>query len=584
MKGLKLLGACALLAGFFVTTSPRAARAAQRSHSSVSSADDTPRLVSFGLENAGSTLVVNTGAKTVFTVSSKDGDLLSVKYDGIEITAPGNETHRYSHYEEGLGGASTSVTSKRDEANGLIEITVTNPSLGVTQYYIAKKGDDAIYMATYAGNAKAPAPGEMRFITYLNKEVFTKPPIYSDITGSTEIEGKDVFRNTETGETHSKFYGGTQFIDDHYHGVTAARVGAFMVIGSQECASGGPFFKDIDFQTESKAIEMYNYMYSGHLQTEAFRPGLHGPYALQFTRGDAPEPLDFSFLDNLNLQGQVPASARGSLSGTASGVPAKFRATVGLANSTAQYWARADPSTGQYLIEAAKPGNYTETLYQDELAVATQSVTIAAGNPTTANIRSTLYAVHALWTIGTWDGTPLGFRNADKIATMHPSDRRMAPWTDVVFVVGTTPQSSWPMTQWKDVNNHNQIEFSLTASEARMPLTLRIGITLAQFGGRPQITVNKGQPHAWESKLPAVSRQPESRGITRGTWRGNETVFPFEIPTSALRPGKNSIIITVNSGSGNSKNAEFLSPAITYDAIDLIPTRSLTNTELSESR
>lgn len=584
MSGLKLFEACTLLAGIFAATLPIPAGAAQRSHSTASRSEEDPRLVSFGIAESGSALEVNTGAKTAFTVSAKNGDLLSVKYNGIEITASGGETHRYSHYEEGLGGSSTSVTSKKDEVNGVIEITVTNPGLGVTQYYIAKKGDDAIYMATYAGNAKPPAPGEMRFITYLNSEVFTKAPIDSNIAGGTPIEGKDIFRNTASGETRSKFYGANQFIDDHSHGVSAARAGAFMVIGSQECASGGPFFKDIDFQSTSKAIEMYNYMYSGHLQTEPFRPGLHGPYALQFTGGDAPEPLDFSFLDSLHLRGQVPASARGSLSGKASGVPANFRATVGLANNAAQYWARADATTGEYGIEAIKPGAYTETLYQNELAVATQSVTIAADSPTTANIRSTLYAPPALWTIGSWDGTPLGFRNAEKIANMHPSDPRMSPWTDVIFSVGTTPESGWPMTQWKDVNNDNQIEFSLSVSEARTPLTLRIGITLAQFGGRPQITVNKGLPHAWESKLPAASRQPESRGITRGTWRGNETVFPFEIPTSALRPGKNSISITVNSGSGNSKSAEFLSPAITYDSIDLVPTRSLTNTEVFESR
>jgi len=533
------------------------------------------RLFAFGVVNTGASLVVDTGAKTVFTVATNNGDLTSIMYNGTELTAPFSLTDRYSHYESGLGGTTTTVTSQENAANGWIKITATDSALGVTQYYIARQGYDSIYMASYTASATPPAPGEMRFITYLNKQVFTSEPDASNISGGqTAIEGSDVFKNPANGTTHSKFYGANEFINDNYHGVTGAGVGAFMVIGSHETSSGGPFFKDIDFQTTDASIELYNYMYSGHLQTENFRSGFQGPYALDFTNGAAPGTLDFSFMDGLNLPGQVPASQRGLLYGTASGVAAGHGVTVGLSNSVAEYWATPDANTGQYSISAIKPGTYTETLYQGELAVATETVTIAAGASTAANIEDTLYTPPALWTIGSWDGTPLGFLNANLITTMHPSDVRMAPWNDVVYTVGQSPESSWPLEQWKGVNNDNQIDFNLSAAQAATPLTLRIGITLAQFGARPQITVNTGQTYAWTSSLPAPSSQPNSRGITRGTWKGNETIFTYNIPTTSLRAGNNTIDVSVNSGT---TGTGFLSPGITYDAIDLVQTSALTN-------
>jgi rhamnogalacturonan endolyase len=50
--------------------------------------------------------------------------------------------------------------------------------------------------------------------------------------------------------------------------------------------------------------------------------------------------------------------------------------------------------------------------------------------------------------------------------------------------------------------------------------TLVIGTTLAFAGGRPQVTVN-----SWTGPAPAAPNQPDSRGVTRGTYRGNVRVF-----------------------------------------------------------
>jgi rhamnogalacturonan endolyase len=527
-------------------------------------------LLSFGITTSGTNYVVDTGADVIFKVNRSNADITSITYGGTELTASHSITNRYSHYESGLSSTHTTITTSVDNTAGTALITATDSSLGVTQYYVARKGYNIIYMATYAGGSSPPTPGEMRFIFYLDRSIFTVDP-YSDINGLTTLEGSDVYVDPSTGYTYSKFYSSQRNIDDPYHGVTGSGVGAFMMIGSREKGSGSPFFKDIA-EHGTGAEELYNYMYSGHEQTESFRSGLQGPYALEITDGSQPTSVDYSFMDNLGLSGWVKASGRGSVSGTASGVPSGYAVTVGLSNSTAQYWATPDPSSGAYSISGALPGTYTETLYANELAVGSQSVTITAGGSTSQDIADTLSTPTPIWKIGTWDGTPNEFLNEPALNTEHPSDSRMAPWNNVSFVIGTNADSDWPAAQWKDVNNDNQISFTLTADQAAVANTLRIGITDAFAGGRPYIKVNAGQSYAWTSKLPSPSSQPDSRSITRGTYRGNNTTFTYNIPKSALVAGTNTIDIIVNSGSSGSG---YLSPAIVYDAIDLVPTSAL---------
>src|SRR5207249_3948292 len=111
----------------------------------------------------------------------------------------------------------------------------------------ARNGFNVIYMATYA--AALPDPGEMRFIFYMNKGVFPNVDPSADISGETAIEGSDVFEDPGTGFTHSKFYSARPNIVDPFHGVTGTGVGAFVMIGSRERGSGGPFFQDIAAQT-----------------------------------------------------------------------------------------------------------------------------------------------------------------------------------------------------------------------------------------------------------------------------------------------------------------------------------------------
>src|SRR5262249_25006487 len=157
--------------------------------------------------------------------------------------------------------------------------------------------------------------------------------------------------------------------------------------------------------------QLYNYLWSAHNQTEAQRLGvLYGPYALMLSGTTAPAAPDMSFMDTLGLVGNVPASGRGFAAGAPSPGTSGTTPTVGFAKPTAQYWA-ATQSNGDYFSPAMKPGTYTMTLYQDELAVATKTVTITAGSTSFGqNIDSAWFTpASPVFRIGTWTGTPAGF-------------------------------------------------------------------------------------------------------------------------------------------------------------------------------
>jgi autotransporter-associated beta strand protein len=273
------------------------------------------------------------------------------------------------------------------------------------------------------------------------------------------------------------------------------------------------------------------------------------------------------------IQGMTPASQRGAVAGVATGVAAGREITVGLANAEAQYWDVADAS-GSFAIPSVLPGTYTQTLYDGELEVGRRTVTVKAATTTTANIANSFYVPsNPIFRVGTFDGSPVGFLNADKIETMHPSDVRMGNWTSLPeFVVGTNTDAQFPMAQFMGVNNSRRFTFTLTSGQVQN-LTFRVGITLGFEGARPKITVNSGQSYAWTSGNPTASRDLNSRGITRGTWRGDNQLYTFSIPSTAFRAGTNTIDMGMISGSYVTGQT-WLSPNAVFDAIDLVPTTS----------
>ena len=228
------------------------------------------------------------------------------------------------------------------------------------------------------------------------------------------------------------------------------------------------------------------------------------------------------------------------------------------------------------------------------MAIGTVSVTIAAGATTRQSIVSsntylelnsssqaiaTPVVANPIFRIGTWDGTPLGFLNADKIQNMHPTDVRMSPWAAdstglTNFTVGVDPDSAFPMAEWHAqasaapfVDTDNRITFNLTAAQATTALTLRIGLTRLD-SARPNISVN-----GHSTSIQSIASEPDSRGLTTGNWRGNNVVYIFNLSTSWLHSGTNTIDISSVSGSTGTLYSGYQ----IYDAIDLVPTSSITN-------
>ena len=503
----------------------------------------------FGYTSSGGNYVIDAGSANplIFSVSQSNCDIKSIKYRGTELQYGSTG----SHINSGLGSATVSIT----QINGskrYIKVTCVTSTL--THYLVVREGDSIIYMATYI--TAEPSIGELRWIARLLPDQLPNEYPYGEVSNtagsSATVEGSDVF--LVNGQTRSKFYSSTRFIDEDAHCVYGGSdlIHVCILTPQQESSSGGPFFRDINSNNAGASTNLYNYMNSGHVQTEAFRMGLHGPYLMQFSRSGIPtvKNTDVSFFSELGITGYVPASGRGTVKGTATGIQSGMQGVVHWYNSQAQYWAKAS-SNGAFTSPLMKPGTYTMVLYQTEFKIATTTVTVSAGQTVTQNIAGSFNTTRkTLWQIGEYDGQPTGFRNADKFLRMHPSDSRMASWGPLTFTVGSSSLSDFPMAVFKDVNNPVTINFNLASAPGAA--TLRIATTLSFAGGRPQATIN-----GWTASAPAAPTKIDSRGVTRGAYRGYGEVYTVSIPAGKLVAGSNTITISVISGSSGDK---FLSP------------------------
>ena len=496
----------------------------------------------------------------MFVVQKADGSITSLTWRGTEL----NDASKGSQIASGLETATVTYSVSNGVALVTANATDAVASTGtVIQYMAVRQNENTIYMATYT--TAEPDVGELRWITRLRGNVITGVPAPSNNTGSTgNVESTDIFGYAD-GHTTSKYYGNDRAKDLSIRGVTGSNIGVYVIYGSRETSSGGPFFRDIQNQSSTSAdSELYNYMNSGHNQTEAWRMGLHGPYALRFTTGCTPSIPDFSWMSSLSLTGWV--SSRGGVSGSSiTGMDSHYGYLVGFANSTAQYWVPASAGSGAFQSPNMIPGTYDVTVYKGELAVWTGSVNVAAGstaNMSAIGISNDPSTATAVWRIGDWDGTPLEFNNGTNIGLMHPSDVRMNSWGPVMYTVGSDAASSFPSVQFRGANTPTTVKFNLTSSQVAAH-TVRIGINSAYAGGRPTLTIN-----SWNSSTPAAPTQPDSRSITIGTYRGNDQLYTYSVPASAFVSGTNTL--TINVASGSSDLSEWLSASWSYDCVDML--------------
>ncbi len=523
-------------------------------------------LGAFGYTSSGGNYVIDAGSDNplIFSVSQSSCDIKSIKYRGTELQYASTGTHIGS----GLGSATVSI-SQISGSSRYIKVTCVTSTL--THYMVVREGESIVYLATYI--TAQPSVGELRFIARLLPSQLPSEYPYGDVSNtngaSSAVEGSDVY--IVNGQTRSKFYSSTRFIDEDSHCVYGGSdlMHVCIMTPQQESSSGGPFFRDINSNNAGDSTNLYNYMNSGHVQTEAYRMGLHGPYAMQFSRSGVPsvKSLDVSWFGEVSVTGYVPASGRGTVKGTATGVQSGMQGVVHWYNSAAQYWAKTS-SNGAFTSPLMKPGTYTMVLYQTEFKIATGTVTVSAGQTATQNIAGTFSTTrNTLFQIGDYDGQPTGFRNADKFLRMHPSDSRMSSWGPLTYTVGSSQLSDFPMAVFQTVNNPVTISFNLNSAPGAA--TLRIATTLSFAGSRPQAAVN-----GWAGPAPAAPTKIDSRGVTRGAYRGYGEVYTVSIPAGKLVAGSNTITITSISGSSGTT---FLNP----NFVSLAPACTVTGESLT---
>jgi rhamnogalacturonan endolyase len=604
-----------------------------------------------GVPNQPTFYTIDTDAGLVFKIRAYDngsstqsaGDIASLRYNGVEYAdqARGTQLNSGADYlyknvsavgvaaeAVAADGTATPASSAQDGVvvgTDYIKVTLTSDGGAagkLTHYYMAKKGDPRIYMGTHF-TGEPDTLGLVRFICRVPVGVLPDgPPAGTpggafangswphDLRGTNgAIESGDIFGFTSggfNGESRSKHYANMRLKDWRYIGGTGPGVGMWIVRDNHEGGSGGPFYRSLLAQITGTNNELTYIVNYGEAQTEKFRFNRLNAYTIVFTDGSAPQPVDTSWFDRMNLLGHVPESGRGGvLVPSIGGRNAAHEYTVGFANDAAQYWANASALDGSAESGGMLPGDYTLTVYKNELAVATQPVTVTAG---TTNVLPAITIgadplahaddprgkwhrtkgdpslTPALFRIGEWDGTPADLLNGDKVTVMHPQDVRMADWWSTAtaanpYVVGTSKAAShMPAFQWKGVNGASpgpvSIQFRLKASQISAASTyrVRIGITTAQAGGRPQINVNGWSSWFVGSQSGDVfpPAQPSTRTITVGTYRGNNVTYDYTVPASALVAGVNTLNIGVVSGS--SSPYKWLTPAYSFDAIDLVKT------------
>ncbi|RYP08665.1 hypothetical protein DL764_001793 [Monosporascus ibericus] len=517
------------------------------------------------VETSDSSYTVNTESSNGFvtTISRTNCDITSLNYRGTEYQYSGTK----SHIASGLGSASTSVSFTTQGDYAVVQCIAAGDGFDLTHYMVFGDGSDRIYLGTYTNSE--PSVGELRYIFRLTGLTEAYPfgdP--SKTAGSSEtVEGSDVF--LVDGETRSKFYSSERFIDDDVYCATDTdeSVHACWLRPNHQAtekSAGGPFFRDIDLNFGGDYHSVTYYMNSGHVQTEEYRQGFHGPYVFSFSRSGIPKAseVDVSFFEQLGLEGYVSASERGTVSGTVSGVSSDFPTVVHWYNDDYQFWTYAS-SSGAFTSPPMVAGEYTMALYQDELLAATTAVSVTAGGSTTADIAADNAILTqdrtTIFQLGDYDGRPVGFLNADNQLRMHPSDARMSDWNPGT-VSAADGAAAFPMAIFKSVNDGQKITFSLDAA-VDAEATIRLATTLSFAGGRPVATVNE-----FACDAPSAPSKIDSRGVTRGAYRGHGEVYECTIPTGTLVAGENTVTINVISGSSGDT---FLSPNVIFDAIEL---------------
>lgn len=117
----------------------------------------------------------------------------------------------------------------------------------------------------------------------------------------------------------------------------------------------------------------------------------------------------------------------------------------------------------------------------------------------------------------------------------------------------STAAAQFPMALFQSDNTPQTLTFTLS-SALNVVSYFRSATTLSFAGGRPAVTVN-----SYSCGTPAAPTTIDSRGVTRGAYRGWGDVYNCTIPAGTLKAGTNTITINIASGSSGTT---FLSPNV----------------------
>lgn len=531
-------------------------------------------LASWGYTDDGENFVIDTNANLVVKVSKTNGDMRSIQYRGVEYNG---QAGKNSQVESGLG-AST-VTIKQFSDQNVIKVNIIHGTL--KHDLVFRYGNPNVYIFMNKADTSVTVS---RYIVRVPPNIFT-----NDLVSDTDwipdnavvIEAGDVEAITSNTHTYSKHYSGYKYgrtMDYDYVDYNNANVGMYLIRSNHEKASGGPFFRSLIRRGGAGGPDLYDiYHYTmGH--TDVMRFGLQGPSVLHFTdNAAAPNSnlfarnADWSWIDNLGIDGWVPASERGAVAGVGlANMKSDQQYVVGLKSDAAQYWTTAG-TNGAWKIDKVLPGTYTLNVYKSELEVYTSTVTITAGNVLAMNTITCAdpQDTSVIWRIGEWDGSPKGFLNFEdtpmKPTYMHPSDSRLASWNPGNYIIGTSAPNNFPGYMWKDVNSGYLVYFRLSSAQLTSSFKIRIGVTEGLAGGRPAIKVN-----SWVAALQAQKNQADSRSLTVGTYRGNNQVYEYTVPASAwIQSTSEYQVLKIDAITGKTGTA-YLSGGVSFDALEMV--------------
>lgn len=135
----------------------------------------------------------------------------------------------------------------------------------------------------------------------------------------------------------------------------------------------------------------------------------------------------------------------------------------------------------------------------------------------------------------------------------------MSSWGGT-YTVGSSSARDFPMALWAKTGGSAIVKFNLN-SAINYNTVLRIGTTLSFKGGRPNPSING----VWTGADPGAPTLIDSRGVTRGGYRGYGNIYTWNVPAGTLKAGENTLTLGVY-GSGD---AAYLSANYIIDAVEL---------------